>query len=201
LLVLGALIGLAVGDLTNLLMPATVNHPEAFAVVGMAAYFAAIVRAPLTGIVLIVEMTNNYQQMLPLLVACFSAHLVADAMGDRPIYEALLDRDLRRSDSAHELQGTLVLELIVQPDSPFAGKRVKELGLPPGCILVTRRQGLREVVPTGNTRLEGGDRITAVVSPQASAAIPLLWDGCESVHTSHRSETSAGAPDSQSQPT
>jgi CIC family chloride channel protein len=199
LLVLGALIGLAVGDLTHLLLPGTVDHPEAFAVVGMAAYFAAIVRAPLTGIVLIVEMTNNYQQMLSLLVACFSAHLIADAMGDRPIYEALLDRDLRRSGTAEALQGTLVLELIVQADSPFEGKRVKELGLPPGCILVTRRQGLREVVPTANTRLEAGDRITAVVSPQASAAIPLLWDGCESAKASRRSEKSPRSPDAASQ--
>ena len=199
LLVLGALIGLAVGELTHLLLPGTVDHPEAFAVVGMAAYFTAIVRAPLTGIVLIVEMTNNYQQMLPLLVACFSAHLVADAMGDRPIYEALLDRDLRRSGTAEALQGTLVLELMVQADSPFDGKLVKELGLPPGCILVTRRQGLREAVPTANTRLEAGDRITAVVSPQASAAVPLLWDGCESASASRRSEKSPRAPDAASQ--
>jgi CIC family chloride channel protein len=199
LLVLGALIGLAVGDLTHLLLPRLGDHPAAFAVVGMAAYFAAIVRAPLTGIVLIVEMTNNYEQMLALLVACFSAHLIAEAIGDRPIYEALLDRDLRRSGMIPELQGTLVLDLIVQPDSPFDGKRVKELGLPPGCILVTRRQGLRESVPTASTRLEGGDRITAVVSPPASAAIPLLWDGCERTHTSHGPETSPRAADVPSQ--
>jgi chloride channel protein, CIC family len=199
LLVLGALIGLAVGDLTHRLIPGMGDHPAAFAVVGMAAYFAAIVRAPLTGIVLIVEMTNNYEQMLALLVACFSAHLVADAMGDRPIYEALLDRDIRRSGDAPELQGTLVLDLIVQPDSRFEGKLVKELGLPPGCILVMRRQGLRESVLTASTRLEAGDRITAVVAPQASAAIPLLWEGCESAHASRRSEKHPGAPNSPSQ--
>ena len=53
LLVLGALIGLAVGEIAHLVLPGLINHPESFAVVGMAAYFAAIVRAPLTGIVLI----------------------------------------------------------------------------------------------------------------------------------------------------
>lgn len=53
LLVLGALLGLAVGELAHLVFPGTITHPAAFAVVGMAAYFAAIVRAPLTGIVLI----------------------------------------------------------------------------------------------------------------------------------------------------
>jgi CIC family chloride channel protein len=198
LLVLGSLIGLAVGEFAHLLMPEAVNHPEAFAAVGMAAYFAAIVRAPLTGIVLIVEMTNNYQQMLALLVSCFSAYLVADALGDRPIYEALLDRDLRRSGKAPELQGTLILELIVQANSHFEGKRVKELGLPPGCILVTRRQGLRETVPTANTQLEAGDRITAVIAPQASAAIPLLWEGCESASPTPRAANASETRNSAS---
>jgi chloride channel protein, CIC family len=70
LLVSGALLGLGVGQLAHL--PGAGVHPETL-VVGMAAYFAAIVRAPLTGIVLIAEMTNSYAQRLPLLVACFAA--------------------------------------------------------------------------------------------------------------------------------
>src|SRR5919197_2133712 len=170
LLVLGALIGLGVGEITHLVLPDAVNHPETFAVVGMAAYFAAIVRAPLTGIVLIIEMTNNYAQMLPLLVACLVAYAVADAVGDRPIYEALLERDVRRDGTAPELHGMLVLELTVQAYSAFDRKRVQELGLPPGCVLVTMRRGVHESVPTANTRLEAGDRITAVISPPAATA-------------------------------
>jgi CIC family chloride channel protein len=136
-------------------------------------------------------MTNNYQQMLALLIACFSAYLVAEALGDRPIYEALLDRDLRRNGNAPDLQETLVLELIVQADSPFAGKLVKELGLPAGCILVTRRRGLRDTVPTANTRLEAGDHITAVVAPQAGTAVSLLWEGCEAASRSQRGRGAA----------
>jgi chloride channel protein, CIC family len=182
LLVLGALVGLGVGELTHLVLPDAVNHPAAFAVVGMAAYFAAIVRAPLTGIVLIVEMTNNYAQMLPLLVACFSAYAVAEALGDRPVYEALLERDLRHDEAAPALHGTLALELIVQAHSRFDGRPVKELGLPPGCVLVTLRRRLHESVPTADTRLEASDRITAVVAPHAAEAVLLLRQGCEAPH-------------------
>jgi CIC family chloride channel protein len=182
LLVLGALIGLGVGEITHLIVPDAVNHPEAFAVVGMAAYFAAIVRAPLTGIVLIMEMTNSYEQILPLLVACFSAYAMADALGDRPIYEALLERDVRCDGAAPVLQGTLVLELTVQAYARFDGKRVRELGLPPGCILTTLRHGIRESVPTADTRLEAGDRITAVIAPEAAVAALLLRQGCEVFH-------------------
>ena len=63
--VLEGLLGSAVGQLAPLILPGAGVRPETFVVVGMAAYFAAIVRAPLTGIGLIVEMTNSYDQMLP----------------------------------------------------------------------------------------------------------------------------------------
>jgi chloride channel protein, CIC family len=131
---------------------------------------------------LIVEMTNNYAQMLPLLVACFSAYVVADALGDRPIYEALLERDVRRDGAAPELHGTLICELTVQANSRLDGNRVRELGLPPGCILVTLRRGMRDSVPTAETPLEAGDRITAVIASQAAAAVLLLRQGCEAPH-------------------
>jgi len=180
---LGALLGLAVGEVAYLVFPSTITHPEAFAVVGMAAYFTAIVRAPLTGIVLIVEMTNTYAQMLPLLVACFSAYAVADFVMDRPIYEALLERDLARDGRLQDLQAPLVLEYMVQEGARFEGKHVHELGLPDGCILVTLHRGLMETVPTMQTRLEAGDRLTAVIAPQAAEALLVLREGCDSLPT------------------
>jgi CIC family chloride channel protein len=67
-------------------------HPEVFAVLGMGAALTAIVRAPLTGIVLMIELTGEYDFMLPLLVSCFAAYGVAEALRDRPIYEALRER-------------------------------------------------------------------------------------------------------------
>ena len=69
LLVIGAQTGLLVALVAERALPGAVGQPTAYAVVGMAALFAAIVRAPLTGIVLIVEMTASYALMLPLLLA------------------------------------------------------------------------------------------------------------------------------------
>jgi chloride channel protein, CIC family len=180
LLVLGALIGLAVGEIAHLVMPSLISHPEVCAVVGMAAYFAAIVRAPLTGIVLIVEMTNTYEQMVPLLVACLSAYAVADFVMDHPIYEALLERELARDGSLPELQTPMILEYTVHEGAHFEGKQVHELGLPDGCVLVTLRRGLTELVPTLHTRLDAGDRLTAVIASQAPEALAMLREGCES---------------------
>src|SRR5205085_1154648 len=85
-----------VGLVGRTAFPSATGYETSFAVVGMAALFTAIVRAPLTGIVLLLEMTSSYPLMLPLLAACFVAYAVADLLHDRPIYEALLERDLLR---------------------------------------------------------------------------------------------------------
>ena len=92
LLVIGALGGLAVGSAAHGLVPGLAVHPEIFAVLGMGALLTAIVRAPLTGIVLMIELTGKYDFMLPLLISCFAAYGVAEALRDQPIYEALRER-------------------------------------------------------------------------------------------------------------
>lgn len=177
LLGLGALIGLAVGQIAHSLAPDIVPVPAVFAVVGMAAYFTAIVRAPLTGIMLIVEMTGNYSQMLPLLVSCFFAYLVAEHLKEMPVYEALLERDLKRGMDL-TLNEPAVAEFVIQPGSPFDGQRVSSLGLPPGCILVRCSDGKQERIPKANTRLESNMRITAIVAPEAAFGFEVLHRGC-----------------------
>jgi CIC family chloride channel protein len=179
LLALGAMIGLGVGQMTHLLLPTVVTQPEVFAVVGMAAYFAAIVRAPLTGVVLITEMTGNYWQLLPLMTACFCAYLVAEHLQDVPIYERLLERDLERRGIQVSPEQPMVVEVEVQPASPFAGKEVRELGLPAGCILVSCRDGHISQIPTANTRLLPHMRVTAMIAPGAENSLLALREGCE----------------------
>jgi CIC family chloride channel protein len=95
MLALGTLFGLWFGHFTQELFPAHVLHPGIFAVAGMAALFSATVRAPLTGIVLTIEMTLNYSQILPLILTCMSATIVAQGLGGRPIYSVLLHRTLK----------------------------------------------------------------------------------------------------------
>jgi chloride channel protein, CIC family len=95
LLALGAQIGLLFGDACQLLFPDLGIQPVAFAVVGMAAFFTGVVRAPLTGIALIVEMTARVDMLLPILSACFAAMLVPTLLRNAPIYESLGARLLR----------------------------------------------------------------------------------------------------------
>ena len=89
-----------VGDISQRLFPAAVPEPAAFAVVGMSALFAGVVRCPLTGIVLLIEMTGHYELVLPLLVASFTATVVADELFVPPVYDALLESQLAASKTA-----------------------------------------------------------------------------------------------------
>jgi CIC family chloride channel protein len=181
LLVLGAQTGLLVGLLGQTVFPSAAGFGTSFAVVGMAALFTAIVRAPLTGIVLILEMTSSYPLMLPLLAACFTAYALADLLHDRPIYEALLERDLLRGrprPAGEDGQATIV-EVLVEAGAPFDGRRVADLGLPPGCLLITVQRDDRDEVPSRDTVLRAGDRLTAVVAPAAVGGIETLRRGAD----------------------
>ena len=100
ILVLGTITGVIVGHVGGWLLPAVAPTPTAFAVLGMAAVFTASVRAPLTGITLILEMTGEQRQLFAVCGACLVAYLVAEALRDRPIYEALLDDELARRRAA-----------------------------------------------------------------------------------------------------
>jgi CIC family chloride channel protein len=59
----------------------------------MTAFFCGVVRAPLTGIVLVTEMTANVTMLLPMLGACFAAMLVPTLLQNPPIYDSLRERD------------------------------------------------------------------------------------------------------------
>jgi CIC family chloride channel protein len=180
LLVLGAQAGLMVGLVGQHAFPSAAGFGTSFAIVGMAALFTAIVRAPLTGIVLILEMTSSYPLMLPLLAACFTAYALADLFHDRPIYEALLERDLLRGQPPPVAGAPAQLvELLVEEGSPFDGRRVADLGLPPGCLLITILRDDRDEVPSRDTVLRAGDRLTAVVAPSAADGVELLRQGVD----------------------
>jgi chloride channel protein, CIC family len=94
MLALGTLFGMWYGNIAHSYVPDLVVRPELFAVAGMAALFCATVRAPLTGIALTIEMTGNYYMILPLILTCLTATLVAEGFGGKPVYTVLLKRTL-----------------------------------------------------------------------------------------------------------
>lgn len=96
LLTLAAATGLAVGGILTAIVPDPAL-PVAFAVAAMGGLFTASVRAPLVGVVLALELTGAYEVALPLLITCGIAHVTAEWLGGKPIYEQLLDRTLAKA--------------------------------------------------------------------------------------------------------
>ncbi|MFZ9854814.1 MAG: ClC family H(+)/Cl(-) exchange transporter [Limisphaerales bacterium] len=92
ILALGALTGGLVGVIALHILPDLPVSPQSLAFLGMAALFVAIVRSPITGIILVSEMAGTTDYMLPLMAACIGAECVAVALGSEPVYDSLRRR-------------------------------------------------------------------------------------------------------------
>ncbi|WP_217512312.1 H(+)/Cl(-) exchange transporter ClcA [Vibrio metschnikovii] len=96
MLALGTLFGYAFGLIVQSWFPELNIEPGMFAIAGMGALFAATVRAPITGILLVIEMTNNYYLILPLIITSLGAVIFAQLLGGKPIYSQLLHRTIKK---------------------------------------------------------------------------------------------------------
>lgn len=140
-LFMGAMLGGAFGALDARLFGHGDAALGAFALVGMGATFCGTIRAPMTSVLIIVELTSGYGLILPLMIANMSAYALARYLRPTPIYEALLEQDgirLRPEAPLHALEQLDLAGLAVSgADRPRvrAPQRAAELlqaQLPPG---------------------------------------------------------------------
>jgi CIC family chloride channel protein len=92
-LFIGAMLGGCVGTLAHHLFPAYTATPGAYALVGMGAAFAGIVRAPMTSVLMIFEMTQDYAVIVPLMISNLVSLFISSQLQKQPIYEALAIQD------------------------------------------------------------------------------------------------------------
>jgi CIC family chloride channel protein len=92
-LFLGAMLGGAIGTVAHGLLPGYTATPGAYALVGMGALFAGIVRAPMTSVLMIFEMTRDYAVIVPLMIANLTSFFISSRFQKEPIYEALAHQD------------------------------------------------------------------------------------------------------------
>jgi len=92
-LFLGAMLGGAIGSVAHHYLPAYTASPGAYALVGMGALFAGIVRAPMTSVLMIFEMTRDYSVIVPLMIANLASLFISSRFQKQPIYEALAHQD------------------------------------------------------------------------------------------------------------
>ena len=92
-LFLGAMLGGVVGTVANHFFPHTVGTPGAYALVGMGTAFAGIVRAPMTSVMMIFEITRDYAVIVPLMISNLVSFFISAKLQRKPIYEALAQQD------------------------------------------------------------------------------------------------------------
>lgn len=92
-LFLGAMLGGAIGTAAHSLFPAYAATPGAYALVGMGTSFAGIVRAPMTSVVMIFEITRDYAVIVPLMISNLISFFISSRLQKQPIYECLALQD------------------------------------------------------------------------------------------------------------
>ena len=177
LLVLGAVTG---GLFSRLLGLAGLDqrYITAFVVIAMAGYFAAIVRAPVTGVVLITEMTGDFTSLLPLVMVSLIACVIADRAGSDPIYTQLLKRSEQRTRypavNARMRDRKTILDADVHTGSYMDGRPIADFGLPIGALIVSVDRGGAEIIPDGHTILRAGDELEILTREQDVADVESL---------------------------
>ncbi len=173
--VIGGFTGGAIGRAVADLLPSWRLHPEAFILVGMAAFFGGAAKAPIGALLMISEMTSGYGLLVPLMLSCAVAFMLVprevsiyreqvDGSLDSPAH---LDRYLHRlraslgeaAPAGAPLAEAALLEADIGHDSPLQDRLVADLDLGPGALAVAVRRDGRTLVAPVALRLAAGDRV------------------------------------------
>lgn len=132
-LFIGSMFGGAFGHVVHGWFPTLTSTPGAFALVGMAAVFAGAARAPITSIIILFEMTDDYRLILPLMLATVISTILAEHLSKESIYTLKLSRRgirLERGRDIDVMQGVLVGEaMTTEVDTVSADMDLQELDL------------------------------------------------------------------------
>lgn len=160
-LFIGGMLGGAFGALDVRLFEHEADTVGAFALVGMGAVFSGVIRAPMTSVLIIIEMTNGYSLIVPLMIANMSAYGLARHLRPVPIYEALLEQDgihLRDKAVRDALEGIHLENVFVRDGSLVTFAPTTRGGARPSELGARRLPGPRRLRRNGRHRHERGAR-------------------------------------------
>jgi H+/Cl- antiporter ClcA len=177
LLVLGSISGGLFTEAISPLCGFEEHYIGNFVILGMAGYFSAIVRAPITGIILISEMTGSFNNLLALSIVSLVAYMTAEMLKGVPIYDQLLDRMLEGGVTKKPRRTNKVLiESEVYLGAPVEGMSLAQLNLPEGCLVVSIIRDEKEIVPNGATVLETHDKLVILCDEYFAGELEEILD-------------------------
>jgi chloride channel protein, CIC family len=154
-LFMGCAFGAIVGEVLHTAMPSLASVPAAYALIGMGGFLAATTHAPLTSILMVFEMTGDYDIILPLMLACVTAHYTAK------VY--------RRGESVYH--GSLAKAAASRAPDDWRLRTVEPLVKPPASM-VPRTTTVRELLaqlpkrPLERVYVVDGDQLIAWLDPR-----------------------------------
>lgn len=160
MLAIGALLGAIIGTVFVKMGMDSMYFP-AVIVISMTTFFGASVRAPITAIVLVVELSGYNSDFLPVAISIFTAYLIAEILGNLPIYDAMLDR-LVEQNSKNVVKKEFVIS--VGKGTFAVGRQVQDIMWPAGAHVthIVRKNG-DSVIPSGKTELKIGDELAVEI--------------------------------------
>ena len=140
------------------------KYTALFVILSMSGYLTAIVRSPLTSIILLFEMTQKLNYFLPIALCCLFSYMTANILGTKPVYEYLLDRILTSNKlEDNELEMEVEILTTISNDSPLIGRQICEIDWTKGALVSQIERSGREIVPKGTTVLEANDKLTVIM--------------------------------------
>ncbi len=178
-LVVGAVVGAIFAYFCVHTFGIPVLFTKNFVTLGMVGFFASVVRAPVTGIILICEMTGSFSHLLTLSLVSLVAYITADFLNGKPIYDQLLERLLSKGHFEVSEKKKVLIETPVYYGSLADDTKVCDLEFPRGCLIVSIGRNGEEVVPNGNTIVKGGDKLIILCNERSVGKVDdILKDMC-----------------------
>lgn len=151
--------GAGMGALLSLLcaeMGMDPAYSDALIMICMATFFATIVKSPITGIVMVVELTWNFTFLLPVILGVAAGYLTGAIFRTEPIYDKLLDELLEERHRTQPVE-QFMLRARVTEKGHAAGRTLRDVLWPNGALITKIVRGEEEISPDGNTKICEGD--------------------------------------------
>ena len=179
MLVMGALCGYIFGLVAMNLGFMEPDYLLNCIVFGMAGFFAASVRAPLTGILLVLELTGSFTHLVAVALVTLFAYSTASFCNGQPIYDVMLEKflagDVTQENMAKLAQRRNIMDMPVESGSLAEGKSIEQIAWPGNALVVAVKRGEKDIIPNGQTLLMAGDYLYIVANIDAALAIRALF--------------------------
>lgn len=176
LLVVGALLGSVEAHvLVSLELINEVYTPNII-IIGMVSLFAASVRSPITGTLLILEMTGDFGHLMALALGSAVAYITAELLKGEPIYDALLKKSLSaKPDRACEEERNIV-EVPIGSGSLLEGKKIRDVPRMKQTLIIDLKRHGESVIPDPDIRLQADDFLYILTAGKNAAALKQLGE-------------------------